>query len=254
MINILVPICSFPATTALVAGTPRALASLSAEISELSASQFFESPFDALEAITENRHRISHDFDVSEHSGIAAIHQEVYNPERFRETTSVVVNYDMAGMNGLEFCERLANKAIKKFLIVEPTEEKLEATALSKGSIDRYVVTGEPFVESQIRNGIDQLQRQYFHEMSNTVIQMLSIEPPQNIQDPDFAVFLKDVLTQYNIVEFYLLDQAGRFLLLDSDATMYCIHGDVIVQQEELNDFNQQAVLSFNAFAPAGPI
>src|SRR6056297_158781 len=50
-------------------------------------------------------------------SAISEIGKEIYNPLRFSEISVVVVDYEMPGMNGLEFISKMENSRIKRILL-----------------------------------------------------------------------------------------------------------------------------------------
>lgn len=52
---------------------------------------------------------------------------------------------------------------------------------------------------------------------------MLSVNSPNCLQDPVFSDFFKNLCEKNDIVEFYLTENSGSFLLLDKYANIYCL-------------------------------
>lgn len=147
-----------------------------------------------------------------------AIHAEIYNPKRFSEISVVVVDYAMPGMDGIEFCRRIGNTNIKKILLTGQADEKLAIEAFNEGLIHRYIQKSDPNVAEIITKSIYDLQLQYFQVMSDMIVRMLSVTSPSCLHDKKFAEFFRQLRQEKGIVEYYLADNSGSFLLLDDDA------------------------------------
>jgi len=200
----------------------------------------FKSPYEALQLINNNQQRSEHFSQrcISEYLDstdkwpmtnqtinidLAAIHTEVYNPLRFNEISVLVVDYAMPGMNGLELCQQIENPAIKKILLTGQADETIAINAFNAGIIHRYIRKHEPNVTEIIRNTIQQLQQQYFHQVSESIITMLAVNSPNYLQDRKFADFFYQLVKENNIVEYYLTENSGSFLLLDEMANTSCL-------------------------------
>ena len=48
--------------------------------------------------------------------------KEVYNPRRFDQVSTVIVDFAMPGINGLEFCEKITDPSIQKILLRKARE------------------------------------------------------------------------------------------------------------------------------------
>jgi CheY-like chemotaxis protein len=75
---------------------------------------------------------------------IHEIYKVIYNPRRYEEISTVIVDYDMPSMKGLEFCEKLQNPYIRKILYTGVAGEGLAIEAFNKGLIDGYIRKGDP--------------------------------------------------------------------------------------------------------------
>jgi CheY-like chemotaxis protein len=229
-----IPMCYFPSTILFVDDSRDFLLNFVLQLDEGLAYRIFESPKDALDCIHArqceleqlSRRCLSEYTDV-EHCpltnytvnlNLAAIHAEVYNPQRFSEISVVVVDYAMPGMNGLEFCKQMENSAIKKILLTGQADEKMAIQAFNDGLIDKYIKKSDPSVTKLITESISQLQQNYFQNMSDTITRMLSVNSPTCLNDAQFIKFFQQLRESHYISEFYLSDNSGSFLMLDSDA------------------------------------
>ncbi|KTD22060.1 Response regulator containing a CheY-like receiver domain and an HD-GYP domain [Legionella lansingensis] len=231
-----IPTCYFPSTALFIDDSRDFLLNFVLQLDEGLAYRVFDSPFDALECIHKNgceldmlsqrcltEYTEAQNCPLTNHTvnlNLAAIHAEVYNPRRFSEISVVVVDYAMPGMDGIEFCRRIDNTKIKKILLTGQADEKLAIEAFNEGLIHRYIQKSDPHASELITKSIYDLQLQYFQVMSDTIVRMLSVTSPSCLYDKKFAEFFLQLCQERRIVEYYLADNSGSFLLLDEDANV----------------------------------
>lgn len=234
-----IPTCYFPSTVLFIDDSREFLMNFTLQLSDMLAYQLFDSPYDALESIEQklqesdylnqrcfSEYIESNNWPLTNQTinlDLAAIHSEVYNPRRFSEISVVVVDYAMPGMNGIEFCQRMENSSIKKILLTGQADEKTAIEAFNQGLIHRYIQKSDPNVTELIKESIHTLQQQYFQNMSDMIVKMLAVNSPNCLQDEKFSSFFKQLCEEKNIVEFYLTENTGSFLLLDDRAKSYCL-------------------------------
>jgi CheY-like chemotaxis protein len=171
---------------------------------------------------------------------LAAIHAEIYNPNRFSEISVVVVDYVMPGMDGLEFCRRIENSNIKKILLASSDDEKIVIDAFNEGLIDRYVMKTDANAVALIKNNIVELQQQYFQTMSDMVVRLLSLTTPACLHDRKFADFFRQIREQNRIVEYYLVEHSGSFFMLDGDGRVSFL---IVKNQTDLALYCEEAAV-----------
>ncbi len=150
---------------------------------------------------------------------IAKIYQEAWNQQRFARTAILIIDYDMPGMNGLELARRLKSKfPLKVILLTGEAEQQTAIDAFNRGEIDRFLLKSIPDCSERISQFIHELQWDFFQELSTAVLEPLISQAGHTLQDKHFHALFQQVLREREIVEFYLLDESGSFLLLDSQA------------------------------------
>lgn len=231
-----IPTCYFPSTALFLDDSHDFLLNFVLQLDEGVAYRIFDEPRKALDYIHNKRceldlisqHCLS-EYTEAKHNpltnhtinlDLAAIHAEIYNPHRFSEISVVVVDYAMPGMDGLEFCRRIENQNIKKILLTGQADEKLAIAAFNEGLIHRYIKKSDIHAAQLITKSIYELQLQYFQAMSDMVVRMLSVASPNCLRDKEFAYFFSQLREENHIVEYYLIDNSGSFLLLDDDANV----------------------------------
>lgn len=229
-----IPVFSIPSTTIFIDDSYNFLTNFTLGFSDKLSFATFKSPLEALKLINNNYQQSDHFSQrcVSEYLDsnrwpmtnqtinidLSAIHMEVYNPKRFSEISVIVVDYAMPEMNGLEFCKQIENPAIKKILLTGEADESIAIQAFNEGIIHRFVQKSNVDVTNVVLQAIQQLQKQYFQQMSESIIKMLSANSPNCLQDRKFSEFFYQLIAKHNIVEFYLTENSGSFLLLDEKA------------------------------------
>jgi CheY-like chemotaxis protein len=256
-----IPTCYFPSSVLFVDDSRDFLLNFILQLDEGLAYRIFDSPIEALKCIKKKQCELEQlskrclseyteakNCPLTNHTvnlDLAAIHAEVYNPNRFSEISVVVVDYAMPGMDGLEFCRRMANSNIKKILLTGQADEALAIEAFNNGLIHRYIKKSDPNVAELITQSISQLQQIYFQDMSNMVVKMLSVTSPHFLHDLRFADFFNNICKENNIVEYYMADNSGSFLMLDDDA-----HVNFLIMKSEA-DLNLHYDLAKDNDAPA---
>lgn len=241
-----IPTCYFPSTALFLDDSHDFLLNFVLQLDEAVAYRIFDTPRKALDYVHNKRceleliskHCLS-EYTEAKNSpltntinlDLAAIHAEVYNPHRFSEISVVVVDYAMPGMDGLEFCRRIENSNIKKILLTGQADEKLAIAAFNEGLIDRYVKKSDINATEQITKSIYDLQLQYFQAMSDMVVRMLSVTSPGCLHDKEFGHFFRQLREEKAVIEYYLVDNSGSFLMLDDDAGVSFL---IVKSEEEL--------------------
>ncbi|STX29882.1 Response regulator containing a CheY-like receiver domain and an HD-GYP domain [Legionella beliardensis] len=226
----LIPACYFPSTVLFIDDSRNFLLNFVLQLDEWLAYRVFDSPFNALDHIhkkhcelaTFSQRCLDKFTDLKKYTTRQQVntllHSEIYNPHRFSEISVIVVDYAMSEIDGLEFCHKISHTPIKKILLTSKSDEQAARAAFNAGLIDCYIPKKDPNVADLITHSINELQRQYFQGMAKSIFHELSLTPPACLQDKKFITFFKQLCDEKGIVEFYLTDNTGSFLLLDQDA------------------------------------
>ena len=153
---------------------------------------------------------------------VDAIQNKARDKGRFLETSVVVVDYAMPGMDGLEFCKSICNPYIKKILLTGVADEGVAIKALNSNVIDFYIKKHSPDVFQQINKLIAAYQREYFTAISTVVRAGLKVNY-QFMDDPVLIDHFFNACKQRSIVEYYFHNDC-RFASLGF--MMVTDHGD----------------------------
>ncbi len=254
MIHSKINICQYPTTTLLVDDDKDILSHLSLLFSSMNLPcHFYNDPKKALLFLNEEYqpdpfikhcvtvqkdhdadHRIV-DFDFRQ------IHHEIYNPKRFDEISVAIADYAMPVMNGLDFCRLLEVDFTKKMMLTGEADESLAVEAFNEGLIDKFIKKGIISVPQMLVQGVRELQSKYFLRLSELIFAKTG-EMPSCLTDVNFIGLFDYLCETHDVVEYYLLDEHGSFLMLDmhgkpswlivkSDADMEHLYQFAILQE-----------------------
>lgn len=221
----------YPTTTILLDDSERFITHLSLELDSDLAYVSFSNPRKALQYIDQHSkpqaltercllpHQESESYGLkpTQHEikvDLSELFQEIYNPGRFNEPSIVVVDYSMPMMTGREFCTRLKNLPIKKILLTGQADTDLGINLFNEGLIDKFIRKDSENFGSMVNASIIELQKRYFEEQSQTVIENLITQPNSCLNDPAFVKLFYEICEKHHIVEYYLIQSSGSFLLL----------------------------------------
>ncbi len=231
--------CYFPTTAIFIDDNAGYLKTLESQLDKQLAYHFNTSPLDAVELLNKHcnttpyikkwlsnlsdpetdlgseieHNEFTHSYiDVD----IQAIHKEIYSPLRFDEISLVIVDYAMPLMNGVQFCEKLAKLPVKKLMLTGQASFETGVNALNEKIIDKFIVKeGTTNFRDALNNAINELQHQYFTDLSTTVIDNLVTDPNCCLDNSEFIDFFNNLCQKHNFIEYYLVKHNGSMLLLD---------------------------------------
>jgi CheY-like chemotaxis protein len=166
---------------------------------------------------------------------IRDLHRIVYNRARFQQISTVVVDFHMPGLNGIEFCESIKNPYIQKILLTSIVDEHKAIEVLNAGIIHTFIRKQSINVMDQLNQAIMQAQTRYFNQLSNIIQQTLNFSPGESaLSDPAFVELFHRVSAECGAVEHYLTEFLGSFLFVDAEGNRFNLFTRV---QDQLDFF-----------------
>lgn len=167
------------------------------------------------------------------------LYQEIYNGNRFKQISCIVIDHDMPGMKGLEICQNITDKHIKKIMLTGIADHQMAIDAFNKGIIDGFISKADPEMHQKLSKTINEAKLNYFREL--TAIPEHSIkheQTPTILFEPGFQEIFANFVKNYKIVEYYLFEMFGSFILLDEEGKIY---GLFVVPEDEIDDWVEEA-------------
>ncbi|MGD9153714.1 MAG: response regulator, partial [Gammaproteobacteria bacterium] len=169
---------------------------------------------------------------------VMGIHKVIYDPKRFAMKTVVVVDYSMPDMNGLEVCKALQGLPLKFIMLTGKAEPETAIKAFNEGLIHRFVKKETLNFAEKLQAAIVEMQKQKFYEVSEPIIKMIASSSISCLNDSVFIEFFNKFCEKNKIVEYYLVNESGCFLLLDAEGNVSWF---VIKNEKEMTDYQDIA-------------
>ena len=138
---------------------------------------------------------------------------------RYQTVGSLIIDYAMPVMTGLEFSEQLSRPDVAKILLTGKADEQLAVKAFNGGVIKKFIMKNTPELELALNQGIQDLQFEYFSMQSDFIYNVYenSLEMRPFLQDSKVIKWFKAYLAKHEIKEFYLISEGGYidFLMVD---------------------------------------
>ncbi|MDR2681727.1 MAG: hypothetical protein LBB29_01610 [Holosporaceae bacterium] len=148
------------------------------------------------------------------------LHREIYNPYRFSRISTIVADYLMPGMNGIDLFSRIDDKNIQRILLTGVADEKIAIDAFNEGKINRFVKKGTINFENEVTDGILKSVNQYFRFHTEDISKHLSGSDRGPLNDPIFADFFFSKCFVKDMTEYYMLDTFGSYLFMNEIGEM----------------------------------
>ena len=241
-------------TVVIVDDNPDFLVNFSLRLEDDLAYRLFSSPQEALTYVNSSPEsnslltrclRNKSGFDQGENYvvlDVDVLQRELRNKSRFRESAVVIVDYDMPGVNGIEFCRLIRRPGVRKILLTGVADEKIAVQAFNDGVIDKFILKQDGESVAKINGYIREYQEQYFSEKGTFIKGALNGVTYGFLYLPGFLSLFASLCRARKVVEYYLTANPGGYLMLTQDGK--ALHLVVISEQdmrtheEMIRDYN----------------
>lgn len=236
----IIPVTYWPTKIVLIDDDYASLKLIS-RLFRLNPTEIFSNPNEGIKFINENTTRVSdeeeHAYDLDESSeknqfyAIKSLYKKIYKLARFDEISTLVIDYDMPQCDGLNAIEKIANSGIKKILLTGVADEAVAVEAFNQGKINRYVKKLEEDADLKLREHVATLQMDYFIEKSRKIIERNPMLRSA-LENPFVINVFSKLLKEKNVIEFYLIDEFGSFLMIDikGDLFTFILHSNEVLE------------------------
>lgn len=228
----LTPCCFYPTTTVFVDDDTAFLKGLVHNISQKTPCKAMTEPLKAIDYIKANQlksafiRKLSND-DMEDMNdalltniNVRSIRDLIFDKQRFDDVTVAIIDYAMPKLNGLMVCKELNIPPLKKAMLTGQADTNIAVQAFNDKLINRFYVKDIAFLQGLAKE-ISQLQKEYFIGLTDAIISDAIYDryPSMRcLKDKVFAQFFSDLCEKKKIVEYYLTDAEGSFILFDENA------------------------------------
>ena len=242
----------FPTQLVLVDDDPDFLEGISLMLNKELSFKLFQSASAALKYVNEAHRHVDflqrcytsyktgpQESDALSHIDIGKLHHEILNGFRFQTCSTVIVDYSMPEMNGLEFLKALHNPYIKKVLLTGQADMELAVKAFNQQLIDQFIDKHDPRLKPKLNAAIASFQDQYFRSSFKLITDpILTNNRDGFLTSPEFQEFFTELRKQTDCVEYYMLDTPhSGYLMVDSSGERRSL---LVYSQAALDDHVDQ--------------
>lgn len=193
----------------------------------------FDNPFKALQHIKEST------FNQDNSLNLNTIHHAIYSLNRFKQISTIVVDYDMPGMNGLELCRQITLPHVQKIMLTGAATSDIAINAFNEGIIHQFFQKDDPEAFTKLEASIAKAQERYHEIKSHDFVNQLYMEYPETeiLKDPAFVDFFENIIQEKQVTEYYLLDGMGSFLFLSDSgnpSALFVFNEETLEFQEDM--------------------
>lgn len=154
---------------------------------------------------------------------ITNISELINNKNKINEISSMVIDFNMPGMNGFELAKSCEQYSIEKILLTGGPNDVDAITGFNNNLIRKFVKKSDDKMEVNLRTFIHELSVNYFEEISRPLLSHLETENKMPLSDPVFIDFFEEFCKAENVCEFYLIDKQGSFLCSDNNGSKFIL-------------------------------
>ncbi|MGN6671330.1 MAG: response regulator [Candidatus Nucleicultricaceae bacterium] len=193
----------------------------------------FENPFEALNYIN------NHSVEAKQQNGLDSLYRQIYSSERFKQISTIIVDYDMPGLNGLDLCRQITAPHVQKIMLTGAATMDVAIEAFNEGIIHQFIQKNDQDVFAKLQQASVRAQEKYFESRTFELMHHLQNECPEIsiVYDSIFIDFFRKLMLENKIVEYYLLDPVGNFLFLSNDgkpSVLFVFNEELLESQEDM--------------------
>lgn len=212
-------VCKFPTLTILIDDNYEFLDLFARHLMMMN---FLNRPYQSWTCISEyHKYKTVSDFDelnptlVEEsfvETDLSNLHKIAYSRNRFDLLSSIVVDYDMPGTNGLRICKDLNIPYVQKSILSNVMCEEDVIDAFNRKEINSFIRKGEKAFFSNSYSVIRKMQNSFFSKITEGIEENVPI-----LKSKEFRDLVMQSAQKANAIEMYLLDRNGSFLFIDEN-------------------------------------
>lgn len=222
-----IPLFFYPAQIVFIDDNPDFLASLDMVFSNEYNLKLFDDAQKALEYINapvdtsaqKTAPALSGDSEKWVKQVLNHSHLKKRNNEKDVEISVVIADFSMPGLNGIEFCKKINNPAIKKILLTGHATPADAVSAFNDNIIHYYIKKSDEKMLEQLTKAITKLQNAYFQDLTSHIKNAAVDVNTPFFTDSVLADYFQLLCEELDIKEYFYLSNPSRFTLQSRQGT-----------------------------------
>jgi CheY-like chemotaxis protein len=164
----------------------------------------------------------------------SGIYKQLYQQDRFFHISTVLIDYSMPDMDGIEFCQSIPDPAIRRIMVTGVADYQIAVNrGFNRNVINQFIVKS-PDMFQELQQIIDEEREKYFLTISKNMFGNATQELDMLLNNQFFIELFYSVYEKVSACEYYLLDQQGSYIFLDMDGRATIL---LMMSDAELNAY-----------------
>jgi CheY-like chemotaxis protein len=213
------PFYYHPGTVVLVDDQPAYLRSMVTAVGYAADCMGFSEPLQALKFLNGLS---SQHLPLGGHHGEALMEPAVLaaylaSDQRFKLVTTLVVDYSMPGITGLDFCRSVSLPYVRKIMLTGDADSDLAVAAFNEGLIDKFFKKSSDQVVLDLNVAVLKAQINYYAMQAQLFNESVNQKYlPSFLSNQAVIDLLSGFIQNGECCEFYFLNYQGDILLINS--------------------------------------
>lgn len=168
-----------------------------------------------------------HPFQIN----VNRIHALKNDLDKYRDISVFISDYNMPYMNGIDVMEQIKTDSCFKILLTGDADEEIAVNAFNQGIIQQYIKKHSKNLTDHLKKTCDDFTFKFFltETLSYLPNSAAFILPDSPLFQLAFQSWFRDFVRKNRIVEYYLIEMRGAFLMIDDqkrEHVLKIIHED----------------------------
>ena len=157
---------------------------------------------------------------------LGLIEEKINDDRKQNEFIVLVIDYDMPIQNGLDICEEIKADNVYKILLTGAASMPEVVNAYNNKLINMYIDKSNENLVEVLNREIVEAQQTYFQKFSANILSAINLDTNVKcyLGNRQYIDFISQYINEYNIVELYLFDHAGSYLIKDYNGCKSRLH------------------------------
>ena len=174
------------------------------------------------------------------------LHRIIYQAKRFNDCTTVVLDYAMQGLDGEKLAKQIREQApnTRIIMLTGEADYQMAVNFCNEGLIDHFLQKSTMDLQRKLCHVIQTQRHHYFITQQKMLVKLLCRHTVDFLVQQDWIEQFFHTCQNLSVVEYYLLDGKGSFLLADGQGNLS------ILAVKDTTDYDNDIALAMDEKAP----
>lgn len=152
-------------------------------------------------------------------------YQTIYNFSRFTNISTLLIDYEMPGITGVEFCNSLnTSTPLDCIMLTGVATLAVANKAMTSKIVSHFMKKNDLNFVEKVMELITESQTTFFRNEVNKIVEICnSVNYKPYVFTPEYQEFFNDIIIKQKYYEYYLIDGDGSYLMIDADKNLSAV-------------------------------